>query len=186
MDELIQLLIKALSDEYQAALQYIVHANQLRGLYRDPIADHLKEHADDEIAHADRLTIHLYSHGVDVTVEMPQFSIPSDTVGMLSQDLQDEGEAIDIYSQIVALCEDNEALMDTKMLIEDILVDEVEHQDEVAALLRAKASGGGLTGGQRQAAASALLRTAEVLDDREMVDEADKAVRLAGELLETV
>lgn len=185
MDELISLLLRALSDEWQAALQYQIHASQLRGLYRDPIADHLKEHADDEIGHAERLTIHLYSRGVDPIVQMPQVDLSTDVVEMLSADLQDEVDAIDLYTQIVAMCEGDEGLTDTRMLIEDILVDEVEHQDDAAALLRGKVGSReeAIGAGARMAAAEALIRTAEVYDDRDMVEEADDATRVAEGLL---
>ena len=116
---------------------------------------------------------------------MPNFTTPTDVVAMLSADLQDEVNAIDLYTQIVSMCEGNEALMDTKMLIEDILVDEVEHQDDDASFLRAKVSSReeALNGEQRMAAAAALIRTAEVFDDRDMIEEADDATRVARQLL---
>ena len=46
MEELVRLLIEAPNEEWKAALQYQIHASQLRGIFRDPIADHMKDHAD--------------------------------------------------------------------------------------------------------------------------------------------
>jgi bacterioferritin len=124
-NDLITLLSKALSDEWKAHLQYVIHASRMRGLAKDSIAEHLDEHADDEKNHAERLTKHFYSHGLPIDINIENFNPGNDIIEMINMDLEDEVKAIDLYTQIVRLCEDIPELTDTRMLIEDILVDEL-------------------------------------------------------------
>lgn len=138
MNELLQLLLSSINDEWEAATTYGIQATMLRGLYRDPVAEHLDEHAEDERGHAQRLTLHLYARGVDIDVKLSELTIGVTIEDMLRIDLKLEIEAIDKYTKIIQLCEDNPELTDTKVLIEDILTDEIEHMDDYAALLRTK------------------------------------------------
>ena len=140
MDELIALLIEALNDEWKANFQYEIHASQIKGLHRDGKAEFLKEHADDERDHAERLTIHFFSRGIPVNLSIPPIEVAPDLIKMLQQDLDGEVEAIDRYARIVEMLGDDPALADTRTLIEDIMLDEVEHQDETAVLLKATIS----------------------------------------------
>jgi len=138
MNKLNAMLIDALNDEWKAAFQYYIHASQFRVLHNDPISEHMKDHADDEVGHAERLSIHLLGKGVDFQVVIPEVSSSLDTVEMIAQDLQDEVTTIDKYSAILDAIGDDPKLTDTRVLIEDITTDEVEHQDENAALLKTK------------------------------------------------
>ena len=58
---------------------------------------------------------------------------------MLERDLKDEMGAIDRYDEIIKICEENNQIKDTRILIEDILLKEIEHQDELAMLLEDEA-----------------------------------------------
>lgn len=140
MNKLNAMLIDALNDEWKANFQYQIHASQLRGLYREGIADHMKEHADDEQDHADRLSIHLFGKGVAFEVVVPEIRSSLDVIEMITQDLEEEIIAIDKYAAILEVIGDDPELADTKVLIEDITTDEVGHQDENAAFIRAKIS----------------------------------------------
>lgn len=154
MEQLVAMLNEVLNDEWKAAFQYYIHASQLRGLHRDPISEHMKDHADDEVGHAERLSIHLFGKGVDFDVVVPEVRSSLDTVEMIAQDLEDEVTAIDKYSAVLEAIGDAPELTDTRVLIEDITTDEVEHQDENAALLRTKidARQQALAGGDQGAA----------------------------------
>jgi len=183
-DELISLLSKALSDEWKAMLQYKIHASRMRGLYRDSIAEHLEEHANDEQSHADRLTIHFYSQGIPIDVNIPEFNPGNETIEMINMDLEDEIGAINLYTQIISLCEGVEELTDTRMLIEDILVDEVEHQDDNAAFIRAKVSEreAQLNINQRIVVASNLIKAADNADALGLEEIANKYTKFASEI----
>jgi bacterioferritin len=134
MQELVPLLMRALNEEWKAVLQYEIHASQLRGIFREGVGEHMKEHADDEERHAEELTAHLFGKGLDVSVTVPEVSTSMNHLEMIAQDLQLEVEAIDLYSQILDLIGDDPELTDTRVLIESILTDEVNHQDEFAAM----------------------------------------------------
>jgi bacterioferritin len=138
MNELVNLLLESINNEWKAALQYQIQSAQIKGLYQDPISEHLMDHGSDETNHAVRLTKHLLARGVDISVVLPQFTVSGDVTQMLKQSLKDEITTIDRYRKIVELCENNKELIDTKILVEDIIVDEIEHEDELATMLKAK------------------------------------------------
>lgn len=169
MEELIRLLIQALNDEWKATLQYQIHASQLRGIFREGIGDHMKDHAEDEQRHAEELTAHLFGKGLDVNVTVPEVSTSMNHIEMIAQDLELEVQAIDLYSQILEMIGDNPELSDTRVLIESIMTDEVSHQDEFAAMLRAKVGPraeaiGGAGGPVTAAIAQTFLKIADQSD----------------------
>jgi bacterioferritin len=169
MEELISLLMEALNEEWKAALQYQVHASQLRGIFRDPIGDQMKEHADDECGHAEQLTVHLFGKGLPIEISVPQVDVSSNPIEMISQDLESEVAAIDRYARILDIVGDAPEFTDTRVLIEAITTDEVSHQDEFAALLRAKVGPraeaiGGPGGPVTAAIAGQFLRIADQSD----------------------
>jgi bacterioferritin len=182
-ENLIVLLMKALSDEWNANLQYKIHASRMRGLFADPIAEHLDAHANDEQDHAERLTKHFYSHGlpIDVTVEVHP---GNEALEMIKLDMDDEVAAIDLYTKIIGLCEGIPELTDTRMLIEDILVDEVGHQDEDAAFIKAKIESReqGLIGAEKVAVASTFLMASEVVDNLGLGPLSEKYMKFASTL----
>lgn len=178
MEQLVAMLNDALSDEWHAVLQYNIHASQLRGIFRDPVAEHMKEHADDEVGHADKLSVHLFGKGAEIQIVVPEPKLPLDPVEMIAADLEDEIQAIDKYTAILEYIGDEPMFTDTRVLIEAITTDEVSHQDENAALLRAKI-------GSRQEAVSQGAPEAEIPDDvmaralNAFVKLADQSDRLA-------
>lgn len=164
-NELVNLLRKALEDEWKSAFQYEIHASRFRGLYN--VSEHMEEHAEDEREHADRLTMHFYSHGIPIDITIPEINPGKETIEMITKDLEEEVKTIDQYTKIAKLCEDRPELTDTRMLIEDILVDEVEHQDDNAAFIRAivEKREEALKYTEKVALANAFVKTAEVMDD---------------------
>jgi len=138
MNELIELLISSVNDEWLSSLAYEVQASMLRGLWRDPIAEHLTEHAEEEEGHAEKITLHLAARGVDFEVQLPPLKIGKTIEEMLKIDIQLEIQAIDKYTRIIQLCEQSPELKDTQMMIETILADEVGHCDDHAAFLQTK------------------------------------------------
>ena len=169
MEELVALLMESLNEEWKAALQYLIHASQLRGIFRDPIGDHMKDHAEDEMSHAEQLTVHLFGKGLTIAIQVPQVDISSNPIEMIQQDLEGEVAAIDRYSKILGIIGDAIEFTDTRVLIESITTDEVSHQDEFAALLRAKIGPraeaiGGAGGPVTAAIANTFLRIADQSD----------------------
>lgn len=182
-ESLLVLLMKSLSDEFHAMLQYKTHAARMRGLAWEDISDHLSAHGDDEFEHAKRLTQHFYTHGIPVDVD-PEVHSGTETLEMIKLDLDDETAAIDLYTKIIQLCEDVPELTDTKMLIEDILVDEIGHEAENAAFLKAQIPEReqALLGAEKVAIASSFLMASEVVDNLGLEQLSEKYIKYAAEL----
>lgn len=140
MEKLKNLLQEALNDEWKAFVIYTMQAARLRGLFKDTIGDHLADHAADENGHAEQLVQHMLSHGFEPKLEIPEFTVETELEKMLQQDIEDEMKAIDLYDEIIKYCEDRPEIKDTRILVEDILLKEIEHQDEIAAWLESTAS----------------------------------------------
>jgi len=183
-NDLVNLLSQALSDEWKAHLQYVIHASRMRGLAKDPIAEHLDEHAEDEKGHAERLTRHFYSHGLPIDVNIEEFNPGNEIVEMINLDLEAEVQAIDLYTKIVSLCEDVPELTDTRTLIEDILVDEVDHQDDNASFIKAQIDEreDNFDSIERVAVASTLIKAADVVDVLGLDEFANKYTQMATEI----
>lgn len=172
---LIRLLSEALSDEWKAALQYKIHASRMRGLYSGGIAEHLDEHANDEIEHAERLTKHFYARGIPIDINIPKFNPGNEPLEMIRLDLQGELDAIERYRKIVELCDGKPKYIDTQMLIEDILVDEVEHQDDDASFIKKTIDKSDpLSPKVKLAISSTLVKVANVADDLGLEELADR------------
>lgn len=183
MNEKVAGLIKdALNDEWQAALQYDIHAAFLMGFHRDDIGGHLEEHADDERGHAKQLVIHLAAKGqtMDPSLEPPKLA--SSMEEMVDLDMKDEMAAIELYAKILDELGDDPEQMDTIMLIEGILADEVGHQDELAAFLGKEAKKAMSVQGRR-IIAHTLAQSAKRMDSLGWSGKADKLTETALGLL---
>jgi bacterioferritin len=133
-DRLAELLNEDLSREYQAIISYVVYSQVLKGAEFMSIADQLELHAQQELKHA-----LIISKQIDYLGKMPTVTPkPVRTSGkakeMLRFDLENENETIKNYRARVRQCE---ALGEFAMaeLIRQILVDEQDHQIDLATAL---------------------------------------------------
>src|SRR5271169_5805413 len=133
-DHLAELLNEDLSREYQAIISYVVYSQVLKGAEYMDIADQLSIHAKQELDHA--LTI---SRQIDYLGKMPTVTpkpvrTSEKAKDMLRFDLENENETIKNYRARVRQCE---ALGEFAMaeLIRQILVDEQDHQIDLATAL---------------------------------------------------
>lgn len=182
-EHLVFLLMEALSDEWKASLQYQIHASRMRGLYSEGIANHLDEHAEDEKVHAERLTKHFYARGFPIDVNIPQFNPGNEPLEMLHLDLQGELDAIERYRKISELCDGKPEFIDTQMLIEDILVDEVEHQDDDASFMKKKIDKTDELSPQAKVKIiSTFIKMADVSDDLDLEELADRYTEMAKDI----
>ena len=138
MDEkMIQLLNKALEDEYHAMAQYLHHYNNVRGTWPD-IIDHFKEHMDDEINHANMLCARIYCLGGKPALDIAGWAEFTDDVDKaLEQDAVAEREAINLYHEVLKHAESIDDIA-TVMMIETIIDEERHHLDEFAKFLKAQ------------------------------------------------
>ena len=140
-DDIVALLNDALATELVCVLRYKRHYFTAHGLASPRIAEEFLEHANAEAGHADRLAERITQLGGD-----PDFSPDSlrarshadydaskDLAAMVRANLVAERVAVESYRQMITLVGDKDPT--TRRLLEDILVDEEEHADELADLL---------------------------------------------------
>jgi bacterioferritin len=133
-ERLAELLNEDLSREYQAIIGYVVYSQVLKGAEFMSIAAQLELHAHEELKHA-----LIISRQIDYLGKMPSVSpkgvrTSEDAREMLRFDLDNENETIRNYRERVRQCE---SLGEFAMaeLIRQILVDEQDHQIDLATAL---------------------------------------------------
>jgi bacterioferritin len=133
-DRLAELLKEDLAREYRAIIGYVVSSQVLKGAEFMSIAEQLEAHAHDELKHA-----LIISRQIDYLGQMPCVTpnivrTSENAREMLRFDLDSENETIRNYRERVRQCE---ALGEFAMaeLIRQILVDEQDHQIDLATAL---------------------------------------------------
>jgi bacterioferritin len=133
-ERLAELLNEDLSREYQAIISYVVYSQVLKGAEFMSIAKQLELHAQQELKHA-----LIISRQIDYLGKMPAVApkavqTSENAKQMLRFDLENENETIRNYRARVRQCEElGEFAM--AELIRQILVDEQDHQIDLATAL---------------------------------------------------
>ncbi|RJX31958.1 MAG: ferritin [Oxalobacter sp.] len=143
VDELLTLLNKAYADEWLAYYQYWVGAKVAKGRMRGIIAKELEEHAAEELEHAEKLVERMIQLGGSplLTPESIMkesncgYDAPTNpnTKALLIQNIKGEQCAIETYVKILAFVKGKDPI--TEKLILEILEDEVEHEEDLQAML---------------------------------------------------
>jgi bacterioferritin len=142
VDKLINLLNKALADEWLAYYQYWIGAKVVKGPMKDAVIAELELHATEELSHAlllvDRI-IQLGGTPVLTTDEWTKitncgYEAPEDPFVsvILDQNIKGEQCAIQVYSELLDLTRVGDPV--TYDVILQILKDEVEHEEDLVAL----------------------------------------------------
>ena len=133
-DRLAELLNEDLSREYQAIISYVVYSQVLKGAEFMSIAAQLETHAQQELKHALIISKQIDYLGKMPTVTPKPVRTSEKAKDMLRFDLDNENETIKNYRARVRQCE---ALGEFAMaeLIRQILVDEQDHQIDLATAL---------------------------------------------------
>jgi len=142
VDELINLLKKALSDEWLAYYQYWVGAKVVKGPMKDAVIAELNLHATEELGHAELLTTRIIQLGGTPVLSPEEWSkltncgydIPSDPYVevILDQNIKGEQCAIKVYSELLDITRVGDPV--TYNIILTILSQEVEHEEDLSAL----------------------------------------------------
>jgi bacterioferritin len=133
-EKLIELLNEDLAREYQAIIAYVIYSQVLKGAEYMNIANELKVHAGEELAHALIIANQIdYLGGMPTNTPKPVKTSEKAT-DMLKFDLDNESETIRNYRDRVAQCE---ALGEyaTAEYIREILKDEQDHLISLATAL---------------------------------------------------
>src|ERR1700732_3103408 len=95
--EIIKALNEDLAREYKAIIQYVVFSSALKGAQYGDIAEQLRKHASQELAHALEVARQIDYLGGVPTVEGKQAEFSNDSKRMLEIDLKDEQVTIKNY-----------------------------------------------------------------------------------------
>jgi len=142
VDELINLLNKALSDEWLAYYQYWIGAKVVKGPMKDAVISELDLHATEELTHAQLLVTRIIQLG-GTPVLNPEnwfkltncgYDAPEDRYveEVLNQNIKGEQCAIRTYSKLMDLTKEADPV--THDIILQIITDEVEHEEDLVAL----------------------------------------------------
>jgi bacterioferritin len=133
-ERLAKLLNDDLSREYQTIISYVVYSQVLKGAEFMSIAEQLELHAQQELKHALIISRQIDYLGKMPTVAPKAVRTSENAKEMLRFDLENENETIRNYRARVRQCEElGEFAM--AELIRQILVDEQDHQIDLATAL---------------------------------------------------
>jgi bacterioferritin len=133
-EQLVGLLNEDLAREYQAIIAYVVYSRTLKGAQYMQIAEELVGHAKQELEHALTIAEQIDYLGGMPTVTPRPVETSDKAEEMLRFDLENENETIRNYRERVRQCEVlGEYALGEK--IRDILVNEQEHQIDLATAL---------------------------------------------------
>jgi len=142
VDELINLLNRALADEWLAYYQYWIGAKVVKGPMKDAVIAELDLHATEELAHAVLLTTRIVQLGGTPVLSPAEwmkitncgYDAPEDPyVGkVLEQNIKGEQCAIKTYNHLLDLTREGDPVSYNMIL--GILSQEVEHEEDLDAL----------------------------------------------------
>jgi bacterioferritin len=142
VDELINLLNRALADEWLAYYQYWIGAKVVKGPMKDAVIAELDLHATEELAHAVLLTTRIVQLGGTPVLSPAEwmkitncgYDAPEDPyVGkVLEQNIMGEQCAIKTYNHLLDLTREGDPVSYNMIL--GILSQEVEHEEDLDAL----------------------------------------------------
>ncbi len=140
-DTVIRLLNEALATELVCVLRYKRHYFMAKGIHSEGVKAEFLEHANEEMAHADRLAKRITELGGE-----PNFSpiglsershaeyVAGDTLNaMIKEDLIAERIAIESYREMIAYLAENDPT--TQRMLKEILAMEEEHAEDLSSLL---------------------------------------------------
>jgi len=139
--ELIDMLNQALRLEHAARIQYLTHAEMLKGENAEALIERLKEIASDEEKHEGkfRSLIGNYLNGEPV-MDLAETHRAADLKNILEINLKGEKDAIDYYKKIYQKVTENKSALQyvfetLEHEIRHVIVDEQEHVSELSLLM---------------------------------------------------
>jgi bacterioferritin len=132
---LIDGLNEDLAAEYQAVVMYRTYASLVSGPFRQELRSFFEAEIPDELGHAAFLADKIVALGGRPTVEVPPIPYTDDNRKMLENALQAEIETIDRYTRRVQQAEEAGEVA-VKVQLEDLIVDESRHRDEIRRMLK--------------------------------------------------
>jgi bacterioferritin len=142
VEKLLKLLNKALADEWLAYYQYWIGAKVVKGPMKDAVIAELTLHATEELSHAELIATRIIQLG-GTPVLSPElwlkitncgYDTPSDPYVeiILDQNIKGEQCAIHTYSKLLDITREADPV--TYNIVLTIISQEVEHEEDLAAL----------------------------------------------------
>jgi bacterioferritin len=139
--DLIKMLNSALELEHAARIQYLAHAELIKGMNAEKIVERLKEIASDEAKHEGMFRNLIGSYlGGEPSMGIARTHPANETTKILKVNMADEQNAIDFYKKIYKkVIANKEALQyefeTLEHEIRHVIIDEQEHVTELSLLL---------------------------------------------------
>lgn len=141
IEQACQLLNEALATEILCVLRYRHHEIIAKGINSIQVADEFKEHAEEEERHMLMIAERIdqlggnpdFNPATILTRSATEYGTSTSLEGMIKEDLIAERIVISVYRKMITWF--GEADPTTRRMLEDILEDEEEHADDLAALL---------------------------------------------------
>lgn len=132
---LIDGLNQDLAGEYQAVIMYRTYASLVTGPYRPELKSFFESEVPDELGHAAFLADKIVALGGDPTTMPAEVSPAHDNRTMLENALKGEEETIARYTRRAQQAEAAGEVA-IKVELEDIVVDESRHRDDLRRILK--------------------------------------------------
>lgn len=142
VDKLINLLNKALSDEWLAYYQYWIGAKVVKGPMKDAVITELNLHATEELSHAELISARIIQLGGKPVLSPEDwfkltncgYEKPDDPYveEVLNQNIKGEQCAIRVYNGLLDITREADPV--TYNMLLQILSQEVEHEEDLSAL----------------------------------------------------
>ncbi len=139
--ELVKMLNHGLELEHAARIQYLAHAEIIRGLGAEKIIERLKEIASDEEKHEEKFRNLIGNYfGEEPSMGLAETHRAKDVRAILNTNLKNEKEAIDFYKTIYSKVLENKENLKYEFEtveheIRHIIIEEQEHIVELSLLL---------------------------------------------------
>ena len=135
-EKLIQALNQDLEKEMAGIVRYLHHSFIVFGPHRGPLVQMFRTQASESMTHAVQLGEKITALGGHPTVKVDQVFEPGhQTVeDMLSEDLKAEKKQMELYTK--QLKEFGEENLPMKLMLEQIIIDEQTHIEEIDKYLR--------------------------------------------------
>jgi len=125
--EIVRGLNEDLAREYKAIIQYVVFSSTLKGAEYGDIAEQLKKHASQELAHSLEVARQIDYLGGDPTVKGKEAEYSQESRKMLEIDLRAEQETIKSYRERIRQAERAGEFALSEAL-RDIIAEEQDHE----------------------------------------------------------
>ncbi len=140
MEKIMEKLIKALNEDLEKEMagivRYLHHSFIVFGPNRGPLVQIFRTQANESMTHAIQLGEKITALGGHPTVKVEQVFEPGyqSIEDMLSEDLKAERTQLDLYTkQLKEFGDDN---LPMKLMLEQIIIDETAHVEEIEKYLR--------------------------------------------------